>query len=218
MHDVSNLQVFVDVICPWCYVGKRRMEKALAMLGPTRPIRASWHPFELNPDMPKQGIERRLYRMRKFGSWERSLRLDAELTQVGAQDGIAFRYDLIVRTPNTFNAHRLIWLARTAHGGQEAVVEALFRAYFIEGRDIGESGVLADIASHAGMTRSQAAGFLDSEEGAREVTEEEQAARMAGVSGVPAFFLDGAPLMVGAQPAQAIASTLRGVLNLASGE
>jgi predicted DsbA family dithiol-disulfide isomerase len=212
----SELQVFIDVICPWCYVGKRRMERALAMLGAMPRIRVSWHPFELNPDMPRQGIERRIYRMRKFGSWERSLRLDAELTQLGAQEGIGFRYDLITRTPNTFNAHRLIWLARDRDGGQDAFVEALLRAYFTQGRDIGDSMVLAEIASAAGMDPSEVTGFLEGEQGAREVAQEEEAARMAGLSGVPAFFLDGAPLVVGAQPPQALASALRGALNLAA--
>jgi predicted DsbA family dithiol-disulfide isomerase len=210
----SNLQVFIDVICPWCYVGKRRMERALAMLGSTPRLRVSWHPFELNPDMPKQGIERRIYRMRKFGSWERSLRLDAELTQLGAQEGIGFRYDLITRTPNTFNAHRLIWLARDRDGGQDALVEGVLRAYFTQGRDIGDPIVLAEIARDAGIDASEAAGFLEGEQGAMEIAQEEEAARRAGLSGVPAFLLDGAPLAVGAQPPQALAAALRDALNV----
>jgi predicted DsbA family dithiol-disulfide isomerase len=210
----SNLQVFIDVICPWCYVGKRRMERALAMLGPAPRVRVSWHPFELNPDMPKQGIERRIYRMRKFGSWERSLRLDAELTQLGAQEGIGFRYDLIARTPNTFNAHRLIWLARDRDGGQDALVEGVLRAYFTQGRDIGDPIVLAEIARDAGIDASEAAGFLEGEQGAMEIAREEEAARRAGLSGVPAFLLDGAPLAVGAQPPQALAAALRDALNV----
>src|SRR5690349_18068270 len=142
--------------------------------------------------------------------------MDAELTQLGAQDGIAFRYDLITRTPNTFNAHRLIWLARDRDGGQDSLVEALLRAYFTQGRDIGDTTVLAGIASEAGMDPSEVTCFLEGEQGASEVAEQEQAVRMIGVSGVPAFFLDGAPLVVGAQPPQALASALRGALNLAA--
>src|SRR3954465_4760230 len=104
-----DLMVVIDVICPWCYVGKRRLEKALAMVGANARIRVNWLPFELNPDMPSEGMERRLYRERKFGSWERSQGMDAQLAELGRQEGLPLRYDLMSRTPNTFNAHRLIW-------------------------------------------------------------------------------------------------------------
>src|SRR5689334_10474509 len=96
-----DLIVIVDVICPWCYVGKRRMEKALTLLDSGTRLRVSWLPFELNPGMPKEGMERREYRIRKFGSWERSLQLDAQLAEVGVQEGLSIRYDLQARTPNT---------------------------------------------------------------------------------------------------------------------
>jgi predicted DsbA family dithiol-disulfide isomerase len=209
-----ELLVFIDVICPWCYVGKRRMEKALAMLGVADRVRVGWLPFELNPDMPKEGIERRLYRMRKFGSWERSQQLDAELTEVGAQEGLALRYDLIARTPNTFDAHRLIWRARAFAGRQEPVVEGLFRAYFTQGRDIGDPDALADIASEAGMGREEATAFLAGEEGAAEVAQDQEAVRRAGLTGVPAFIIDGRAL-VGAQPPETIAATLRNAMGFA---
>ena len=214
MSKPVDLLVFVDVVCPWCYVGKRRLENALAMLGAANRIRIGWLPFELNPDMPKEGIDRRLYRMRKFGSWERSQQLDAELTNVGAQEGLALRYDLIARTPNTLDAHRLIWRARASSGGQEPMVEALFRAYFTQGRDIGDPNALADIASEAGMGRDEALTFLAGKEGAEEVAQDEQAVRRAGLTGVPAFVIEGRAL-VGAQPPETIAAALRQVLDLA---
>ena len=122
-----TIDVYSDVICPWCWIGKRRMEKGLALAGRAATVR--WHPFELNPDMPPEGVERRAYRVRKFGSWERSLELDAQVGRAFAAEGLAFNPDRMARTPNTFDAHRLIWLAGE-QGVQDAVVEALFKAYF----------------------------------------------------------------------------------------
>jgi predicted DsbA family dithiol-disulfide isomerase len=190
------------------------MEKALALVGAGERISVSWLPFELNPDMPKNGMERREYRLRKFGSWERSLQLDAQLTELGAQEGLSFRYDLMTKTPNTFNAHRLIWLAGR-EGAQGALVEALFRAYFTEGRDAGDVAVLADIASEIGMDRARISSFLEGDQGAGEVRHYEEAARRAGISGVPAFIANRRPLLMGAQPPEAIASALRTVMGLA---
>ena len=189
-------------------VGKRRLEKALTLLPESLRLRVSWHAFELNPQMPKEGIERKLYRMQKFGSWERSLQMDAQLTEVGKQDGIAFRYDLIKRTPNTFNAHRLIWLSGR-EDKQDAMVETLFRAYFSEGRDIGDIRVLADVAAEAGMERAAALAYLETNEGSIEVKAEEGIAQQAGLSGVPTFALDGRVLFSGAQRAELIAQALR---------
>src|SRR5947209_17108367 len=126
---ILTVDVISDVICPWCYIGKRRLEKAVAALDLQVEVR--WLPFQLNPAMPKEGVSRREYRTRKFGSWERSLELDARVVAVGEAEGISFALDRIERTPNTLDAHRLIWLAGE-QGIQDAVVEALFRAYFIE--------------------------------------------------------------------------------------
>ena len=131
------VDVISDVICPWCYIGKRRLEKAIAAFEGHQ-VQVRWLPFQLNPTMPKEGISRREYRIRKFGSWERSLELDARVVAVGETEGIHFAFDRIERTPNTVDAHRLIWLA-DQQGCQDAVVEALFVAYFTEGRDISES-------------------------------------------------------------------------------
>jgi predicted DsbA family dithiol-disulfide isomerase len=206
-QPAAELSIVSDAICPWCYVGKRRLEQAVALLNGARQFRVTWRPFELNPDMPKEGIERREYRMRKFGSWERSLAMDAQLTEVGKSVGIAFRYDLMKRTPNTFDAHRLIWFAGN-EGAQDAVVEALFRGYFTQGRDIGDHRVLADLAAEAGLDRSRTAAFLASGEGAAEVSAEEQTAKRAGLSGVPTFVLDGRVLFSGAQPPELIARAL----------
>jgi predicted DsbA family dithiol-disulfide isomerase len=205
--SATELSVVSDAICPWCYVGKRRLEQAIALMDGVQPVRVTWRPFELNPQMPKEGIERHEYRMRKFGSWERSLALDAQLTEVGKTVGIPFRYDLMKHTPNTFEAHRLIWLAGRL-GVQDTMVETLFRGYFCEGRDIGGMGVLADLAAVAGIDREQAAAFLKSTGGAAEVVAEEEAATRAGLSGVPTFVLNGRVLFSGAQPPEMIAQAL----------
>jgi predicted DsbA family dithiol-disulfide isomerase len=210
-----DLMVIVDVICPWCYVGKRRMEKALALLDGNTSARVSWLPFELNPGMPKEGMERHEYRMRKFGSWERSLQLDAQLAQTGAEEGLTIRYDLQMRTPNTLDAHRLI--RRAARGGsQTELVEALFRAYFSEGRDIGNPETLADIAAESGMDRSGTLSFLKTDELAGEVRQYEDVVHRAGITGVPAFVANRRPVLMGAHPPETIAAALRDVMGLAS--
>ena len=150
-----TVDVISDVICPWCYVGKRRLEKAVAAVAGTHEVVVRWHPFQLNPQMPREGMERRAYRTAKFGSWERSLELDARLVAVGAGEGITFAFDKIERTPNTLDAHRLIRLAGE-QGVQDAVVEALFRAYFTEGRDISDRRTLLDVVAGAGLEREPA--------------------------------------------------------------
>src|SRR5260370_32081286 len=132
---VLQADVISDVICPWCYIGKRRLEKAVATLDRQHEVRVRWLPFQLNPQMPKEGINRKDYRTAKFGSWERSLELDAKMNAVGETGGIHFALDRIERTPNTLDAHRLIWLA-AKEGVPDAVVEALFPSHFTEGRDI----------------------------------------------------------------------------------
>ena len=134
-----TVDVISDVICPWCYIGKRRLEKAVAALAGRERVRVRWHPFQLNPHMPKGGVSRKEYRTAKFGSWERSLDLDAQVAEAGRAEGIPFDFDRVMRTPNTLDAHRLIGLADT-EGIQDAVVEAVFRAYFTEGRDISRTG------------------------------------------------------------------------------
>src|ERR1035438_154294 len=126
---ILHVDVISDVICPWCFIGKRRLEKAIAALDGHHEVRVRWLPFQLNPTMPKEGISRKEYRTKKFGTWERSLELDAQIAAAGKTEGIVFASDRIERTPNTLDAHRLIWLA-DQQGVQDAVMEALFVAYF----------------------------------------------------------------------------------------
>jgi predicted DsbA family dithiol-disulfide isomerase len=203
-----ELTIISDVICPWCFVAKKTLERALDLL-PNRGGGYSivWRPYELNPGMPKEGMDRREYRSRKFGSREYSLALDAQVAEAGQQAGITFRHDLMQRTPNTLNAHRLIWFAQR-EGAQDAVVEGLFKAYFTEGRDVGDLEVLADVAAAAGLDRGKTARFLASDEGTEDVRREERMAVSRGIRAVPTFILDGAELFSGARRPDAIAAHL----------
>jgi predicted DsbA family dithiol-disulfide isomerase len=205
----TRIDIVSDAICPWCYVGKRQLERALATLaaeGLTFDVH--WNPFQLNPDMPKEGRDRASYRALKFGSAEKSAALDQRITEAAAAVGLAFRTDLMTRTPNTIDAHRLIWFAGQ-HGDQDAAMEAVFKAYFIDGRDIGDHAVLADCAVQAGLRRQDVVEFLAGDLADKEMRAADQAARQAGVSGVPSFFLDGYSLFSGAMPADTIADALR---------
>jgi predicted DsbA family dithiol-disulfide isomerase len=190
-----TIDVISDVICPWCFIGKRRLEKALE----DRPATVRWHAFQLNPDMPREGIDRRTYRVQKFGNWERSLELDARVATAGRGEGIAFNFDRMARTPNTLDAHRILWLA-DERGVQDAVVEALFLAYFTDGRDLSDRVTLAEIAAEAGLDRVEVDGLLTGDGGLDVVRAGEERARRLGVSGVPFFVVNGRVGLSGAQP------------------
>ncbi len=204
-----QIDVVSDAICPWCYIGKRRLERALVILAQDGlHFSVRWNPFQLNPDMPKQGVERAAYRAAKFGSAERARELDEHVTEAAGAVGLEFHLDRIRRTPNTLDAHRLVWLAGR-HGAQDAAVEALFAAYFTEGRDIGDAAVLVECGAAAGLDRTLVAAFLAGTEAATEMLAADRAAREAGVNGVPSFFLDGYGLFSGALPAGEMAEALR---------
>jgi predicted DsbA family dithiol-disulfide isomerase len=210
---LSRIDVVSDAICPWCWIGKRHLEGALARLAEEgERFEVHWRPFQLNPDMPHEGMERAAYRAAKFGSVERSRELDAQVAAAGAAAGLDFRFDRQRRTPNTVDAHRLIRQAGATGGPalQDAVVEALFRAYFHDGRDIGDRAVLAETASGAGL--DGAAAFLASGDGATEVREEDSGFRRLGISGVPSFALAGHLLFSGAVPAERMVEAFRRAL------
>jgi predicted DsbA family dithiol-disulfide isomerase len=204
-----RIDIVSDAICPWCYIGKRQLERALAMLAPEGlHFSVHWNPFQLNPDMPKEGRDRAAYRAMKFGSADRARELDERVASAAAGVGLKFRQDLMLRTPNTLDAHRLIWLAGR-EGVQDAAMEAVFLAYFTQGRDVSDPDVLADCAAEAGMDRASVADFLASDVAAKEMLAADKAAREAGVNGVPSFFLDGYGLFSGAMPAETMAEALR---------
>ncbi len=207
-----TVEVISDVICPWCFVGKRRLEKAIARLQGQHEVQVRWLPFQLNPTMPKEGISRREYRTTKFGSWERSLELDAHVAEVGKTEGIHFAFDRIERTPNTLDAHRLIWLA-DQHGCQDAVVEALFLAYFSDGRDIGNRQTLIEIGREASLEHHTVASTLNSDDGTESIKEAGELPQRHRVKSVPFFVINDEITLSGAQQPE----TFLDAFNQASG-
>lgn len=202
-----NIEVVSDAICPWCWIGKRQLERARALLDGRLAVKITWRPFELNPGMPKEGVPRRVYRQAKFGSLDYSNKLDARVAEAGRAAGLEFRFDQVGWTPNTFDAHRLIWLAGEK-GAQEAVVEALFQAYFHEGRNVGEMAVLADAAQAAGLDGGKVGKLLAGGAGGAETREELERARDLGIDSVPTIVFKGEPLISGAAPAEQLAAKL----------
>lgn len=192
-----RIDIISDVVCPWCFIGKRRLEKALALRPEIEPA-ITWRPFQLNPDMPEEGMPRADYIARKFGDNGHSRRMHQTIAEAGASVGIEFAFDRIKRSPNTLNAHRLVRFATSAGLG-EAVVERLFRGYFLEGRDVGDNATLAEIAAAVGIDRAAAFAFLASDEERAEIIAEGRNARRLGISAVPCFIFAGQYAVSGAQ-------------------
>lgn len=200
-----RIDIVSDVICPWCYIGKRQLERALPVLAEQGlEFEIAWHAFQLNPDMPAEGYDRREYRIAKFGSWEKSQAMDARITETAAGLGLEFHMDRLTRTPNTLHAHRAIWLAGQ-HGVQDAVVEALFRLYFCEGGDLGDTALLTETAAAAGLERVALEEMYAGESGRDIVLHADMSARRGGISGVPSFLMQNHVLFSGAVPAEQMA-------------
>jgi predicted DsbA family dithiol-disulfide isomerase len=192
-----QIDIISDVICPWCFIGKRRLERALA-LRPELETAITWRPFQLNPDMPEEGIDRRAYLAAKFGGDAHAERIYASVSEAGATVGIPFAFDRIRRTPNTRDAHRLIRYA-AAEERADPLVEALFRAYFIDGRDIGDRATLAEIAGEIGLDADEAASWLAGPAERDEVVAEDRGARRLGINAVPCFIFERQYAVSGAQ-------------------
>ncbi|MBZ8132477.1 DsbA family oxidoreductase [Afifella sp. IM 167] len=191
-----SVDIVSDVMCPWCYIGKRRLEKAAARA--EMPLDIRWRPYQLDPTLPPEGKDRQVYLSEKFGSPDRAEEIYANIRAAGEMEKIAFAFEKIEVSPNTIDAHRLIRWAAGA-GVQDVVVEKLFSAYFVEGRRIGEAAVLVEIAREAGMDGDLAASLLAGEADRQKVMEEIDLARQMGVTGVPTFIVGGRYAVVGAQ-------------------
>jgi predicted DsbA family dithiol-disulfide isomerase len=192
-----HIEIVADVICPWCFIGKRRLDHALA-LRPGLSVTLSWRAFELNPDMPADGISRELYLAARFGVPGMAERLYTNVRAAGRRVGIDFAFERIRRIPNTLRAHRLIHFAAN-DGRADAVVEGLFRAYFIEGLDTGNIETLAAIAARAELDWAETRRYLASAAGTAEVRAEEHRARRLGIHAVPCFVLERRYAISGAQ-------------------
>lgn len=192
------LDILSDPICPWCYIGKTHLEKALAQV-PGHPFVIQWHPFQLNPEMPAGGMDRRAYLEAKFGGQEGAVRAYAPVVEHARSAGLEINFEAMQRTPNTLDAHRLIHWAGIEHKQHDAV-DALFRAYFVEGRDIGDHEVLGDIADGIGLDASVILRLLGSDADRQNIIDRDTSAREMGVNSVPTFIVGGKHAVPGAQP------------------
>jgi predicted DsbA family dithiol-disulfide isomerase len=203
------VDIVSDIVCPWCYIGKRKLESALSQLAVREPaleMVRRWHPFQLNPDLPPDGVPREAYLEAKFGGKIRAAEIYSRVRRVGEEVGISFDFDRIARQPNTLDAHRLIAWAQQ-RGDTNAVdllVERLFRAYFIEGRLLSDREELVHIASDAGLPQDEARSMLASTVGLSDVEGEDREARAVGIGGVPFFIFNGKTAVSGAHDPQTL--------------
>ncbi|MFY0619447.1 DsbA family oxidoreductase [Shimia sp.] len=195
-----KLDVISDPICPWCLIGKTRLEKALAQ-EPDHPFVIEWHPFQLNPDMPAAGMDRREYLETKFGGKDNAVRVYGDIERHAREEGLEIDFAAIKRTPNTIDAHRLIHWAGIEQK-QNDVVDALFSAYFMEGRDIGSADVLADIADGVGMDAAVVRKLLSTDTDVEDMRKRDTHSREMGVNSVPTFIVANQHAVPGAQPAE----------------
>ena len=192
-----RIDVFSDTICPWCWIGKRRLERTLEAR-PNLDAEMVWHAFQLNPTMPAEGMDRKAYLAAKFGGAGNARAVYGRVLAEGTRESLPFDFEAIRRTPSTLDSHRLVRWAAGQPAGQTPMVEALFDAYFARGQDVGDVDVLARVAATAGYDESGARALLGGDEGRAEVTGEDMRARSAGITGVPCFILDGKVAVPGA--------------------
>ena len=201
-----QIDIIFDTICPWCYIGKRRLEQALNDF-PTVDVKPTWRPFLLNPEMPESGISREKYLVRKFGSEARIRRINGAISDAGQSVEIDFEFDRIGHTPNSIDSHRLVRFA-DRHGKSDAAVEALFYNYFINGKNIGDRAVLLTIGEHLGLDRDALAAHLESDADVAVIEDENARAHRLGISGVPSFLINGRHVISGAQESRVLTRVL----------
>ena len=207
------IDVVSDVVCPWCYVGKKRLETALDLV-PEVPTELRWRPFQLDPTIPPQGVPRAAYMEKKFGSLDKIAPIHARLNALGHEIGIPFDFAAITISPNTLDAHRLI---RWAFGErQDAMVETLFRAFFVEGKNLADHDVLADLAGSADLLRAEVRAALDTDEDMATVNREIAAAQELGIQGVPFFIFGQKYAVSGAESPAHLAAAIRQAAGLAT--
>ncbi|MDD9721693.1 DsbA family oxidoreductase [Sulfitobacter sp. PR48] len=198
MPDPIKLDIMSDPICPWCYIGKAHLDRAL-LDHPDHPFVIEWHPFQLNPDMPAEGMDRRAYLENKFGGKEGAVRAYAPIVDHARNAGLTINFEQMKRTPNTLDAHRLIHWAGI-EGRQTAAVSALFKAYFVEARDIGDAEVLADIADSIEMDAGVVTRLLQTDEDRKAIQDRDAHSRRMGINSVPTFIVANQHAVPGAQP------------------
>ena len=210
-RQTVSVDVVSDVVCPWCYVGQKRLEKAAASL-PDIDVEISWRPFQLDPTIPPGGRDRKQYMMAKFGSEERIREIHARIEPLGEAEGINFAFDAIKVSPNTIDAHRLIrWAASAGPGIQNRLVKRLFSLYFEEGGNIGDPAVLTSAARDAGMDAAVVEAMLATDADREAVETEAATASRMGITGVPCFLLENRYAVMGAQDTETLADAIRQV-------
>jgi predicted DsbA family dithiol-disulfide isomerase len=208
MSEPETIDVISDVVCPWCYIGKRHLEAALDKLPVNERPLVRWHPFQLNPDLPAAGVDRRSYLEENFGGAERAATIYDRVRAAGREAGLALDFDRIERQPNTLDAHRLIAWAQASGRDVEPLVEALFKAYFIEGRYIGDRKVLADVAGEAGFDAEASLEMLEGQTASAAIAEMDLRTRQSGIGGVPFFIFNEKIAVSGAQGAPVLLDAL----------
>jgi predicted DsbA family dithiol-disulfide isomerase len=204
-----RLDIVSDIMCPWCYIGKRRMEKALDAIDGVE-VELRWRPFQLDPTLPPEGRDRQEYLETKFGGPEQAREIYDRIDQAGRDEGLEFNFDSIGVSPNTIDAHRVIrWASNEGTDVQNKVVERLFEDFFMNGANIGKHEVLVDAAEHAGMESSVVAALLATDQDRAAVSEEIAIALQMGVTGVPCFIIDNKYAVMGAQPPEQIAQAIK---------
>ena len=211
MAEAIKLDIMSDPICPWCYIGKAHLDRALQD-HPDHPFAIEWHPFQLNPDMPREGMDRRSYLERKFGGKEGAVRAYAPVVEHAEKAGLKINFEAMQRTPNTLDAHRLIHWAGI-EGRQTAAVSALFKAYFVDARDIGDDEVLADIADSIEMDAAVVTRLLKSDVDAQDIRDRDAHSRKMGVNSVPTFIVANTHAVPGAQPPELWAQVIADLTN-----
>ena len=202
-----KLDIISDPICPWCYIGKANLDRALEAHG-DHPFEIEWHPFQLNPGMPAGGMDRRAYLEKKFGGQKGAIVVYSRIDAAARVAGLDMNWEGITRTPNTLDAHRLIHWAGI-EGQQTPIVAALFRSYFKEGRDIGDVEVLCDVAAQCGMDAAMTRQLLSGNGDMQDIRARDSHSREMGVTGVPTFIVENHAVVSGAQPPEFWADLIR---------
>lgn len=213
--DHVTIDIVSDVVCPWCYLGKARLDQAIARVADDVQVTVNWRPYQLNPDIPAEGLDHKSYLAAKLGGQAAVDRAHEMLAGLGREDGVAFNFDAVKISPNTLDAHRLIrWALTEGQEAQNEVASLLFKANFEQGLNVGDREVLLDIAAQAGLDRAVIAALLASDADKSEVAEEIEMARGMGVTGVPCFIIDSQYAVMGAQSVEVLTDALRDIAKM----
>ena len=209
--DKLRIDIVSDIVCPWCVIGFKNLQKAIKELNGQVEFEISWKPYELHPEIPQNGYDKKLYLEQKFGNLSGRQSPYKQIEEIGNSLGFEFNFSKTERIPNTFNAHRLLWKSKQ-EGLQTEMSEALFKAYFTDGRDVGSIEVLSDIAHEVGMKKEEIKNFLNSKEGGQETADEEMSFIEKSIGAVPTYFINNKYIIQGGQEPETFVSFLKKIL------